>query len=306
MNILITGGAGFIGSHLCEYLIKLGNKVSVVDDLSTGHLKNLENIIELIDFYQVNLEDFNLNDLQNIDVVVHLAAQVSVPLSINNFYTSSSSNLIGTIKMIDFCKHKKIPLVYASSSAIYGNLNIADDEKHLVDLLSPYATDKYVMELYCKVAYQLFQLPSLGLRFFNVYGPRQDPKSAYSGVISVFCDRLSKDMDITINGGSQTRDFVYVSDVVKSINSSIEILKQNPICTHVNVLTGRSVSIDYISDLISKSLKKIGNKKYADLPKGEPLNSNGTTNKMQSILQINPALMTKIEDGLLATINFIK
>ena len=183
MNILVTGGAGFIGSHLCEYLVKQGHNITVVDDLSTGYKSNLSYVLDIIDFHEEKIEFFDFAKLSKIDSVVHLAAQVSVPVSIDDFGVSSTSNLSGTIKVIDFCKRKQLPFVYASSSAVYGNLDFGDDSGSLVNLLSPYAADKYVMELYAKVAHQLYQLSSIGLRFFNVYGPLQDPSSAYSGVI---------------------------------------------------------------------------------------------------------------------------
>jgi UDP-glucose 4-epimerase len=128
-----------------------------------------------------------------------LAAQASVPISVAKFGSSSSSNMLGTIKVIDYCRVNQIPLVYASSSAIYGNLELGDDQNSRVDLVSPYATDKYAMELYAKTAYKLYQLSSIGLRFFNVYGPRQDSTSSYSGVISTFVDRLLRRKSITIN-----------------------------------------------------------------------------------------------------------
>ena len=193
MEILVTGGAGFIGSHLCEHLVEEGHQITVVDDLSSGDKSNLCSIIDVIDFYEGKIEVFDFSKLSNIDAVVHLAAQVSVPVSIDDFGRSSSSNLLGTIKVIDFCSSSQLPLVYASSSALYGNLELGDDSSSTVDLLSPYGADKYVMEIYAKVAYKLYKLSSIGLRFYNVYGPRQDPSNAYSGVISIFSDQLLRE-----------------------------------------------------------------------------------------------------------------
>jgi UDP-glucose 4-epimerase len=172
MNILVTGGAGFIGSNLCDYLVDRKNHVTIIDDLSTGNISNLTYIFDNIIFYNEKIESFDFNKLQKIDAVVHLAAQPSVPISIENFGDSSSSNILGSIKVIDYCRSNLIPLIYASSSAVYGNLEIGDDQSSEVELLSPYATDKYAMELYAKTANELYQLSSIGLRFFNVYGPR--------------------------------------------------------------------------------------------------------------------------------------
>ena len=152
--------------------------------------------------------------MPKLDAVIHLAAQASVPVSIQSFGRSSSSNLLGTVRIVDFCRIKNIPLVYASSSAVYGNLVIGNDEENIIELLSPYATDKFVMELYCKTSMEIYNMSSIGLRFFNVYGPRQDPTSQYSGVISIFIDRIIKNKPITIYGGYQTRDFVFVKTLL--------------------------------------------------------------------------------------------
>ena len=247
MKYLITGGAGFIGSHLVELLIENNHEVVCVDDLSSGYKSNLSSVIQKIDFYEEKIELFDFNKLSDIDAIVHLAAQPSVPFSITNFSDSSSSNLLGAIKVIDHCRLHNIPLVYASSSAIYGNFEFGNDEIENVDLLSPYATDKYAMELYSTTAHKIYQLSSVGLRFFNVYGPRQDPSSPYSGVISIFADKLLKGQNITINGGYQTRDFIYVKDAVNIIYRAIVLASKNSICEASNVLTGKSVTIDKLA-----------------------------------------------------------
>lgn len=306
MHILVTGGAGFIGSHLCEHLVEIGSNVTVVDNLVSGQKANLKNVINNIDFYNQDIESFDFTKLSKVNSVVHLAAQVSVPISINNFCSSSSGNLLGTLNVIDFCKSNKIPLVYASSSAVYGNLDMGDDDNMSIDLLSPYAVDKYAMELYAKVAYQLYRLSSIGLRFYNVYGPRQDPSNSYSGVISIFSDQLLSGKDITINGGYQTRDFVYVKDIVNAIDKAIDKTNQDIICEQVNVLTGQSISIDYVADMLINFLGVEVNKIYKELPIGDPRQSIGTTKKIQQVLGIDLGKMTSIKSGLQSTIEFLK
>lgn len=306
MNILITGGAGFIGSHLCESLVASGHKVTVIDDLSSGYESNLCSVIDSIKFYKEKVEFFNFTKLSKIDSVVHLAAQTSVPISIKNFNNSSSSNLLGAINIIDFCKSNQIPLVYASSAAVYGDLELGDDSKSKVDLLSPYAADKYAMELYAKVAHQLYKLSSIGLRFYNVYGPRQDPASAYSGVISIFCDRLLRGENLTINGGYQTRDFIFVEDVVSVICKSVTIANNQAICEQINTLTGKSISVDNVADLLIKAVDIKVKKIFEDLPAGDPKRSNGTSSKIQTILKINLTEMTSIDKGLLITVNSLR
>jgi len=306
MNILVTGGAGFIGSHLCEYLVNSGHQITVVDDLSSGDKSNLSSVIHLIDFYQEKIETFDFSKLYNIDSIVHLAAQVSVPVSINDFGNSSSSNLLGAVRVIDFCRYNQVPLVYASSSALYGNLELGDDIVDTVDLLSPYAADKYVMELYAKVANQLYKLSSVGLRFYNVYGPRQDPRSAYSGVISIFSDRLLRGNSITINGGYQSRDFIYVKDIVKAIDKSLVVVNREILCEQINILTGKSITVDNVANMLIDAVGVKVEKIYQELPAGDPEHSKGTTTKMQRLLGIDLESMVPIDAGLLSTINFLR
>ena len=303
---LVTGGCGFIGSNLCDYLLLKKHRVLIVDDLSTGHKSNLSSIFDKIEFYKEKIEWFDFDKVSDIDAIVHLAAQPSVPLSITNFADSSSSNLLGTINVIDYCRVRKIPFIYASSSAVYGNLPLGDDESKKIDLLSPYATDKYAMELYANTAYKLYQLSSIGLRFFNVYGPRQDPNSPYSGVISIFADRILEGREITINGGHQTRDFVYVKDVVNTIYQAITLVSKSVICEVSNVLTGESVTIDHLSNQMMDIVGVDVNKTYQDLSMGDPEQSDGTVEKMVKLFSIEIRRFSKLREGLQETIQYIK
>ena len=306
MNILVTGGSGFIGSNLSDYLVNRGHTVTVVDDLSTGYISNLSSVIDGISFYEEKIELFDFDKLPKFDVLVHLAAQPLVPISVAKFGSSSSSNILGTIKVIDYCRVNQIPLVYASSSAIYGNLELGDDQNSRVDLLSPYATDKYAMELYAKTAYKLYQLSSIGLRFFNVYGPRQDSTSSYSGVISTFVDRLLRRESITINGGYQTRDFIYVKDVVDIIFKSIVVASNTVLCEQINVLTGQHVTIEELANMLIKKIGVDADKKYQELPLGDPKQSNGTTKKMVVLLKADLSNMVPIDSGLSETVNIMR
>jgi len=306
MHILITGGAGFIGSNLCDYLLSKSHSITVVDNLSTGKISNLATVINNITFYQESIEYFNFSKCAYIDVIMHLAAQPSVPLSITDFYDSSSSNLLGTINVIEYCRTNQTPLVYASSSAVYGDLKLGNDESDRIDLLSPYATDKYVMELYTKTAYKLYQLSSIGLRFFNVYGPRQDPSSPYSGVISIFADRMLNEQEIIMNGGHQTRDFVYVGDVVNTIYRAIILASKNTVCEVCNVLTGRSVTIDHLADQMMDVVGVEVNKVYRDLPFGDPEQSDGTVENMVRLFSIKIEQLIELEAGLKKTVEYIR
>tara|TARA_B110000008_G_scaffold279830_1_gene328940 strand:+ start:8192 stop:9136 length:945 start_codon:yes stop_codon:yes gene_type:complete len=306
MHILVTGGAGFIGSNLCDYLINKGCKVSVVDDLSSSTISNLSLVIDKINFFQEKIEIFDFNKLSKVDSVIHLAAQVSVQRSISDFGSSSSLNLLGAIKVIDYCRINNIPLIYASSAAIYGNLKICDDLNSEIDLLSPYASDKYMLEIYTKTAFKSYQLPSIGLRFFNVYGPRQDPSNSYSGVISIFIDRILHNEKITINGGYQTRDFIYVKDVVRAIFKSVVLLQDAVICEKINILTGKPTSIDQLATILMKKIDVDVEKEYSILPSGDPEGSMGSTEKMENLLSIKLNDMVSIGNGLSETLQFIR
>jgi len=309
MKILVTGGAGFIGSNLVEFLLNNNHEVLIIDDLSTGKISNINHLLKKIQFIEEKLEYFDLyklDDIDDIDAVVHLAAQASVPLSISNFKESSITNLLSSINILDFCDNKNLPLVYASSSAVYGDLSQGDDGETKVDLLSPYAADKYVMELYLGVLYKLRSMSSIGLRFFNVYGPRQDPTSPYSGVIPIFVDKILNQDQINIFGGKQTRDFIYVDDVVQAIYRSINITKSEAVYEQINILTGTTTSIESLVNTISKEIGFDPIKSYQPMALGDPMSSNGTIEKMKSFLELDPVSMTPITKGLKKTINFIK
>lgn len=303
MKILVTGGAGFIGSHVCDNLLASGHEVIVLDDLSTGNLVNLSAVENKITFFQSRVENFDFDRLDSVDSVIHLAAQASVPLSISDFYKSSETNILSSLKIIDFCIKHKLPLVYASSSAIYGGLPLGDDEKDTTDLLSPYAADKFALELYAKVSSVTSELSSIGLRFFNVYGPRQDPSNPYSGVISIFIERLLRNQTITINGGTQTRDFIYVTDIADIVSQAVQVTSETKISDAVNVLTGKSTSIGCLADNIIAIINSSSGKAYRALPVGDPMKSNGTTTKLSRLLNIAPSDFLTLAEGLKMTVD---
>lgn len=302
---LVTGGAGFIGSNLVKALAN-NNKVIVIDDLSSGYKSNIPRSNN-IKFINADLTNFNLSSIkENIYGVFHLAAQASVPLSIRKFKNSSYINLTGMTNIMDYAVKNKLPFIYASSSAIYGNLELGDDESSSKNILSPYACDKYVMEEYAKTCYEVYGLSSIGLRFFNVYGPKQDASNPYSGVISIFVENILKNNSITINGGYQTRDFVFVDDVVMCIIAAMNKALKSNTCQQINVLTGKSYSINFLAEEISRITNKKLSIKYKDLPKGDPVKSDGTVMKMEKILNINSDTFTSFSDGLSKTIDYIK
>ncbi len=243
-----------------------------------------------------------MDQLGTFNGIFHLAAQASVPYSIDNFYNSSKNNLLGSLKIFDWAKELGIPVVFASSSAIYGNLSLGDDSKSSFEILSPYALDKLTMEGYASMMHNVYDVKSIGLRFFNVYGPNQDPSNPYSGVISIFIDRILKEKTITVNGGYQTRDFVYVDDIVDVMLTSMVTLHERDICDFFNVGTGKSTSVDVLLNTIKEILNADPKVIKKELPKGDPEKSEGTYEKIREILNIDLENFVTLENGLQKTI----
>ena len=305
-TFLVTGGCGFIGSHLIEKLEKERVKVLCVDDLSTGYKSNLKNS-DLVNFVNVRIQDFETKDFaETIKGVFHLAAQASVPRSIEDFYNSSLNNIQSTFKVFDWANKLEVPVVYASSSAVYGNLPIGDDTIENYDIISPYAQDKLTMENYARMCWNVYKTPSMGLRFFNVYGPRQDPTNPYSGVISIFIDRLLKKAPVIVNGGYQTRDFIYVKDIVNVLVNSMAMVQNQNGCNVFNIGTGNSVTINKLLSIISEILGVAPEIILKDLPLGDPKKSDGIYEKLKQVLKTNPEDFTTLKTGLLETIETIK
>lgn len=216
---LVTGGAGFIGSHLCDKLLAQGNKVRVIDNLSAGSLANLSNNVEFI-LGDITDKAALKQVFNGIDGCFHLAAIPSVVVPAELWATCHATNLVGTVNVLQAAVDAgSLPVFYASSSAIYGdNPHLPLIESSLPLPISPYACDKYAGELYAYNFAQNYQLPIISARFFNVYGPRQNPHSPYSGVISKFIHQATHNLPLSIYGdGLQTRDFIYVADVVDAI-----------------------------------------------------------------------------------------
>lgn len=304
MNILITGGAGFIGSHVADCLIKNNHNINIIDNLSSGSAKNIEHLSNRINFINESLSFSNLRRFKEVDCIIHFAAQTSVPYSIENFYKSSFENVQLTLMVLNFCKENSIPIVYASSSAVYGNLPFGDDLSDDINLTSPYAADKYISEIYSKMAFSLWNISSIGLRFFNVYGPRQDGTNPYSGVISIFIENMMKKKPVIVNGGEQTRDFIYVADIAEAVCRSVNLVTSQKVCDVINLLTGKSTSINQLLNNISKLMKIKPEVIFKDLPLGDPLSSNGQILKMQEILQFKDYKFTDLNEGLQKLMHF--
>ena len=221
---LITGCAGFIGSNLVNKIYKKYDLV-LVDDLSEGSLFNLPKELRK-KLIKKKIQDIKKLKTKKLNGIFHLAAQSSVPISLKNFYKSSTNNIESSLKVFEFSKQFSAPIVYASSSAVYGNLPLGNDHKEKFSITSPYAQDKLSVEHYAKLAFEIFNISSIGLRLFNVYGPGQKSNSPYSAVIPIFINRMLKKLPVIINGGFQTRDFIYVQDVIQIILMSMSKIQK--------------------------------------------------------------------------------
>ena len=254
-NVLVTGGAGFIGSHLVEALLAEGCHVTVLDNLFSGSLSNLAAVKDRVKFYQGDIRDRQvLLDISNdCELIFHLAAEVSVPRTVKEPLESAMINEIGTIVVLEAARHNRVKrVVFASSCAVYGEgLKGPKQERMNPEPLSPYAVQKLTGEFYARLYQQLFGLETVCLRYFNVYGPRQDPSSPYSGVISIFMNKaIAAEKPVIYGDGNQYRDFIFVQDVIRS-NLLAGSMKK-AVGRTFNIGTGRFVSINQLWEVIRR------------------------------------------------------
>jgi|WetSurMetagenome_2_1015567.scaffolds.fasta_scaffold129460_2 nucleoside-diphosphate-sugar epimerase len=252
---LVTGGAGFIGSHLVDALVAAKCDVTVLDNLSTGHLSNLSHLKNQITFIEADIRDSVsvMKASAGCDVIFHEAAVVSVPQTVREPVVSAMVNDIGTLTVLEAArKHNVKRTILASSCAVYGdNPGLPKVEIMPAKPMSPYAVQKRTGELNARLYHELYGVETVCLRYFNVYGPRQDPSSPYSGVISVFLTRATEKRKPVIYGdGAQSRDFVFVKDVVRA--NLLSACAKGASGTCFNVGTGRSIQVNQLWDSISR------------------------------------------------------
>jgi UDP-glucose 4-epimerase len=248
---LVTGGCGFIGSHLVDALVAAGHRVHVIDDLSTGRIENLRPEA-LLTVGDVADAEFVARAMRQVDGCFHLAAVASTQRSNEAWLATHRTNLQGTIAVLDAARSRRLPVVYASSAAVYGHGASAPiRETAALHPITAYGADKLGSELHARVGGLVHGVPTLGLRFFNVYGPRQDASSPYSGVISIFVDRLLGGKAIDVYGdGHQVRDFIYVEDVVRFLIAGMQrASEQAPV---LNACTGAATSIVHLARVIGR------------------------------------------------------
>jgi nucleoside-diphosphate-sugar epimerase len=259
MRAFVTGGSGFIGSHTVAALLDAGHEVIVWDDLSTGKRANLDAVIDRIELLEGDVRDFDALQAavrrSRLDAILHLAAIPSVPRSVEEPRLTHAVNLTGTLNLLEAARREGVPrVVLACSAAIYGNEpGVPKTEAMPAGPSSPYGLEKWQSEQYTELYSALFGLTTVSLRYFNVFGPRQDPKSPYSGVISIFLDRLLNDQPLVIDGtGEQTRDFIYVADVAEANLRALTV----PLTGHqrANVGRGEETSILQLHALLGAAV----------------------------------------------------
>jgi len=257
MKILVTGGCGFIGSHLVDRLLAEGFEVSILDDLSSGRMENVSRHTNANGFHLVrgDIRDAGLvkQIVEDVDAVFHEAALVDVQLSVKNPMLFDDVNVVGTLNMLKACLDSDVKrFVFASSAAVYGDTEPAEkSEDMFTEPISPYGVTKLAAENYVRVFSELYGLETVCLRYFNVYGPRQGLGSSYSGVITAFTGRLLRGQPAVIYGdGEQTRDFVNVSDVVSA--NVLALNSKNAVGEVLNVASGTTVAINYLAKILQQ------------------------------------------------------
>ena len=300
VRVLVTGGAGFIGSHLCERLVRDGHDVTVIDNLSTGRKGNLSGLrghraVRLVKG-DIRNHVMTTRVMQGIEAVVHLAAIISVPYSISHPITTNQVNVDGTVNLLSSaCKRHVSKFVNISSCAVYGEAKrLPIDEQHPKAPLSPYAASKLCSEIYCEAFHEAYGLDTTVLRLFNVYGPRQEG-NPYAGVIVQFKERLMKGTPPLVYGdGKQTRDFVHVYDVVEAICECLEDRRTG--VKVFNIGSGSPTSISELADLMSALSQTNVRPVYSSPRQGDILHSYADITKARTELGYQPRV--SLEEGL--------
>ncbi len=294
MRILITGGCGFIGSHLSEQLIKEKHNITVIDNLANGRLKNIENINKNSRFKFIRADILNYskidNYFKNIDAVIHLAALADIVPSIDNPEKYFRVNVEGTINILNLCrKHRIKKIIYAASSSSYGiPKRYPTNENEIINPLYPYALTKYMGEELVLHWGKLYKFDAISLRFFNVYGPRSRTTGTYGAVFGIFLAQKIGNKPFTVVGnGKQTRDFTYVTDIVSSISAALKSKIKND---YINIGSGKTYSINLLVKLLG------GKKIYIPKRPGEPDCTWADIKKAKKLLKWKPKI--KLEDGV--------
>jgi UDP-N-acetylglucosamine 4-epimerase len=304
-RFLVTGGAGFIGSHIVEYLVKQGRNVRVLDNFLTGKRENIAEFLEEIDFIQGDIRDLETcrQAAEGMDFVLHQAALPSVPRSIEDPVLTNEINVQGTLNLLLASKEKKVKkFVFASSSSVYGDDDTLPKKEGVVGVpLSPYAVTKLVGEEYCQVFSRVFGLTTVSLRYFNVFGPRQDPSSQYSAVIPLFITRIIQgERPVIFGDGEQSRDFTYVSNIVEAILLALEApgISGEIINTACGVKTTVNQLFESVRQILHKDIDPI----HQEPRPGDILHSFADITRAREMLRYEPKI--SLNEGLQETIRW--
>lgn len=311
-SFLVTGGAGFIGSHIAEYLLKNGaKKVRVLDNMANGFQSNL-NVLKpyhSFEFLQGDIRNLEIcqQACNDIDYVTHQAALGSVPRSIKEPQTTNDVNVGGFVNMLKSSVDNNVKrFVYASSSSVYGDEpTLPKREERIGNSLSPYAVSKHVNELYAQVFADVYKIDVIGLRYFNIFGPRQDPDGPYAAVIPLFVKGIINNTPVYINGdGEQTRDFTFVENAVQVNIKAMLTENEEAINKIYNVAVGENFSVNKVYDLVKKYLQMEHTPTYREPRDGDIINSLADISLAKKLLSYQPT--TKFEEGLVETIEYFK
>lgn len=307
MRVLVTGGAGFIGSHSSLALLRAGHDVRILDDFSTGRPANLVDLEGAVEIVRGDIRDESLlaRVVAGVDAILHLAAAVSVPVSIARTRFAHAINATGTLNVLEAARLADVRrVVFASSAAVYGMLETQPVQETVqLQPASPYGSQKRYNEETGRLAHELHGMETIALRYFNVYGPRQDPASPYSGVLSIFADRLIQDRPVTIFGdGHQTRDFVFVEDVARA--NLAALTADRGFGDAFNVGTGRATTVLAAFGAIARSLG------VEARPTFGPVRSGDIRHSVADVRQIRQTLGWHSEvpfaEGLVRTIHHLQ
>jgi nucleoside-diphosphate-sugar epimerase len=308
-NYLVTGIAGFIGSSLAHALLEHGHSVRGLDNLSTGKIENLAAFRDKVDFRQVDLLDLEgtKDACRDMDFVLHQAAIPSVPRSVKDPITSNLSNVDGTLNLLVAARDAKVKRVtYASSSSLYGDTpTLPKHEKMIPDPISPYAVSKLTGEYYMTSFYRVYGLETVSIRYFNVFGPRQDPTSQYSGVLAIFISKMLKGEQPTIYGdGEQSRDFTFIDNVVSGNLLACEAPANQVAGKYFNLATGTRVTLNYTYSVLQTLIGYDQPPAYAPDREGDIKHSLADISLAEE--RLGYKTLVKFEEGLARTVNWYR
>lgn len=306
MKYLVTGGAGFIGSNIVHQLVSNGQSVRVLDDFSTGRRENLHEIADNIELFEGDIRDIKTvqNAVNGMDYVLHLAALPSVPRSVKDPITSNEVNITGTLNVLEASRQANVKkVVSSSSSSVYGDSEtLPKNEGMELRPLSPYAVTKLTGEHYCRVYWKLYQLPTVSLRYFNIFGPNQNPDSEYAAVIPKFIKALYNDETPVVFGdGEQSRDFTYIDNAVHA--NLLAATSKDIVGTEFNVACGSQFTLNQLLDNLRELMNSDKSAKYTEPRPGDILHSYADISKFKK-LGYNPEIDFK--NGLQKTIEYFR